>query len=40
VPIFYFTELMGLAFGLPDARNWWGKHLINTTPVLSAAGLA
>lgn len=39
VPIFYFTELMGLAFGLPDARNWWGKHLIPTTPVLSAAGL-
>ena len=40
VPIFYFTELMGLAFGFPETRNWWGKHLINTTPVLSAAGLA
>jgi heterodisulfide reductase subunit B len=39
VPIFYFTELMGLAFGLPDARSWWGKHLVPTTPVLSAAGL-
>jgi len=39
VPIFYFTELMGLAFDLPDARSWWGKHLISTTPVLSAAGL-
>jgi heterodisulfide reductase subunit B len=39
VPIFYFTELMGLAFGLPDAHSWWGKHLIPTTPVLSAAGL-
>jgi heterodisulfide reductase subunit B len=39
MPIFYFTELMGLAFGLPETRNWWGKHLIPTTPVLSAAGL-
>jgi heterodisulfide reductase subunit B len=39
MPIFYFTELMGLAFGLADARSWWGKHLIPTTPVLSAAGL-
>jgi len=38
-PIFYFTELMGLAFGLPETRNWWGKHLIPTAPVLSAAGL-
>ncbi len=39
VPIFYFTELMGLAFGLPEARSWWSKHLIPTAPVLSAVGL-
>jgi heterodisulfide reductase subunit B len=39
VPIFYFTELMGLAFGLPGVRAWWGKHLIPTTRVLRAAGL-
>ena len=39
VPIFYFTELMGLAFGLPEARSWWGRHLIPTTPLLSAVGL-
>ncbi len=39
VPIFYFTELMGLAFGLPESKNWWGKHLISTTPVLNVAGL-
>jgi len=39
VPIFYFTELMGLAFELPETPNWWSKHLINTAPVLSAAGL-
>jgi heterodisulfide reductase subunit B2 len=40
VPIFYFTELMGLAFGLRDAHSWWSKHLIATAPVLSAAGLS
>lgn len=39
VPIFYFTELMGLAFELPGAGGWWGKHLIAPAPVLKAAGL-
>lgn len=40
VPIFYFTELMGLAFGLPAAPSWWRKHLIDPRPLLQAAGLA
>ena len=35
VPTFYFTELLGLAFGLPDARIWWKKHLIDPRPVLA-----
>lgn len=39
MPVFYFTELMGLAFGLPQAVSWWGKHLIDPTGVLEAAGL-
>ncbi len=39
VPSFYFTELMGVALGLPEAGTWWGKHLIAPTPVLAAAGL-
>jgi heterodisulfide reductase subunit B len=38
-PIFYFTELMGLAFGLPEADSWWGKHLVNPKPLLHQAGL-
>ncbi len=29
MPILYFTELMGLAFGLNETRNWWHRHLIN-----------
>jgi heterodisulfide reductase subunit B len=39
VPIFYFTELMGLAFGLPQVEAWWRKHLIAPAPLLSAIGL-
>ena len=36
LPIFYITELMGLAFGLPDAEKWWKMHLIDPRPVLRA----
>ena len=35
VPTFYFTELLGLAFGLPEAKKWWKKHLIDPRPVLA-----
>lgn len=34
IPTFYFTELLGLAFGLPEANGWWGRHLIDPRPVL------
>jgi heterodisulfide reductase subunit B2 len=40
IPIFYFTELMGLAFGLPEAAGWWPKHLIDPRGVLRSARLA
>lgn len=40
MPAFYFTELLGLAFGLPEAKQWWSKHLIDPRPVLRAAGLS
>jgi heterodisulfide reductase subunit B len=39
MPAFYFTELLGLAFGLPEAPRWWSKHLIDPRPVLHSAGL-
>lgn len=35
MPIFYFTELMGLAFGLPEAQGWWRKHLIDPAPLIN-----
>lgn len=36
MPIFYITELMGLAFGLPEAEKWWKMHLIDPRPILRA----
>ena len=39
MPAFYFTELLGLALGLPEAGKWWRKHLIDPRPALRAAGL-
>ena len=38
MPAAYFTELMGLAFGL-DAAPWFKKHMINPVPVLKKQGL-
>lgn len=33
LPVLYFTELMGLAFGLP-AKEWLGKHIVDPSLVL------
>ncbi len=40
VPVLYFTELMGAAFGLPEAARWWGKHLVDPRPLLRSVGVA
>jgi heterodisulfide reductase subunit B2 len=39
LPVFYFTELMGLAMGF-DPKPWFGKHLIDPKPVLKKYGLS
>lgn len=36
IPVFYFTELIGIALGLPDTGKWLGKHLIDPAPLLRA----
>lgn len=33
-PIFYFTEIIGIAIGV-DSDKWWKKHLINPINVVS-----
>jgi heterodisulfide reductase subunit B2 len=39
MPAFYFTELLGLAFGLKETNRWWSKHLIDPKPILQNAGV-
>ena len=39
MPIFYFTELMGLALGIPSVEKLWSKHAVNPDPLLRVRGL-
>jgi len=39
LPIFYFTELLGLALGLEKARKWIRKHLLDARPLEERRGL-
>jgi heterodisulfide reductase subunit B2 len=39
MPLFYFTEAMGLAFGSERTHTWWGKHLINPAGLLQSLSL-
>lgn len=34
LPIIYFTELMGVAAGLPDSDIWMGRHFVDPRPIL------
>ncbi len=34
VPALYFTELVGLALGLPDAPRWLRRHVVAPAPLL------
>ncbi len=38
-PVFYFTELMALAFDVGERRRWWKKHIINPEGLLKSLGL-
>jgi heterodisulfide reductase subunit B len=39
IPIFYFTELIGLALGLEGAFKWLRSHLVDPIPFLKNKGL-
>jgi heterodisulfide reductase subunit B len=39
LPVFYFTELMGLAFGHKDVKKWLSRHVTNPIKVLNSKGL-
>ena len=38
LPIFYFTQLMGYAFGLPNSSLGLNKHMVNPGRLLSEVG--
>ncbi|MFQ6099637.1 MAG: CoB--CoM heterodisulfide reductase iron-sulfur subunit B family protein [Anaerolineae bacterium] len=38
-PVFYFTELMALAFGLDGVGKWLAKHAVDPRPLLQQRGL-
>lgn len=40
LPVFYFSELMGLALGHPETGRWLDRHLTNPRPLLAMVGLA
>jgi heterodisulfide reductase subunit B2 len=39
LPVFFFSELMGLAMDVGDRDIWWGKHIISVKPLLRSLGL-
>ena len=39
IPSFYFTELLGIALGVPNTDSWFRAHLVNPRPLLSSLGL-
>jgi heterodisulfide reductase subunit B len=39
LPVFYFTELIGLALGHPAVKSWLAKHLVDPLPLLRGKGL-
>ena len=34
MPVFYFTELLGLSFGLKKVESWLKKHLVDVAPAM------
>ena len=40
IPVFYFSELMGIAMDLPDRDHWWDKHVVDPRPVLESRDLS
>jgi len=39
LPIFYFTELLGIALGHRDPGKWWKKHFVDPSGLLKKKGM-
>ncbi len=40
IPVFYFTELMGIAMDVPGRDVWWDKHIVKVRPLLKSRNLS
>jgi len=40
MPLFYLTEILGMAWGLTESDTWLAKHLVDPRPMLRDMGLA
>ena len=40
IPVFYFTELMGIAMDLPGRDEWWDKHVVSPRVLLRSQNLS
>lgn len=39
MPMFYFSELIGIAMDLPDRKKWWKKHFVDPRALLKQRDL-
>ena len=39
VPIFHFSEILSMAFGVSRNKDWFSRHLIDPRPLLKSKGL-
>jgi len=39
LPVYYFTELLGLALGSKDVKTWLRRHIVNSSDLLEKKGL-
>jgi heterodisulfide reductase subunit B2 len=39
LPVFHFSEVLALALGAQDYRNWFVRHLVDPRPLLTTRGI-
>lgn len=37
LPVYYFTELMGISFGIQEYRTWLNRHIVDPKPLIDKA---
>jgi len=39
IPIMHFSEILALAFGINNSKNWFKRHLIDPVPLFESKGI-